>query len=120
MKYNDNEQIKDYIKLLMTQEKVTYKELADRVGTSQQNIYKILNKNQLKFDDVKKVCDALGYKFSFNIVKEHDSGEKDPFLNALAAMDIVEEMKVQLSKIKESSKEMENKINEFDNKTVDK
>lgn len=120
MLYKDSEQIKDFIKLLMTNEKVTYRELAERIGTSQQNLYKILNKNQLKFDDVKKVCDALGYKFFFNITKEIDSQEKDPFINALSALDMVDEMRMQLSKIKESSERMENKLKEYDNKKVDK
>lgn len=120
MLYKDSEQVKDFIKLLMTTEKVTYRELADRVGTSQQNLYKILNKNQLKFDDVKKVCDALGYKFSFNITNESNNEEKDTFVNMLSALDMMDDLKIQLSKIKESSEQMENKIKEYHNKRVDK
>lgn len=110
MVYKNNEQIKEFIRMIMAKEKVTYKELAEKTGTSQQNIYKTLNKNQLKFDDVSKVCCALGYKFSFNIVKEHDNNDNDPFLGVLSAMDKLDDMKLKLSEMKSTMDFMSNEI----------
>lgn len=121
MKYRDNEQLKEYIRLIMKHEGVTYKELGEKIGTSQQNVYKMLNKNQLKFDDVLKVCDALGYKFSINIVKENGEGvEKDPYVQALSAMDGLAEMRIEIAKIKEAHEQMLEEIHEINNKKGEK
>lgn len=65
--YIDNEQVKNIIKELMQEKNYSYRDLSEKMGTSQQNIHKLLNKNQLKLDDVKNFCDALGYKFKFEI-----------------------------------------------------
>lgn len=116
MRYKDNEQLKEYIRIIMKHENVTYKELGEKIGTSQQNVYKMLNKNQLKFDDVLKVCNALGYKFSINIVKEDGEGaEKEPYIQALSAMDRVEEMRIELSKIKETYEKVLEQIEGINN-----
>lgn len=79
MKYINNEQVKELIKKIMEKEKVTYRDLADKLGTSQQNMYSIINKKQLKFDDVLMVCNALGYTFEIEISKGNESitGEDD-------------------------------------------
>lgn len=120
MRYKDNEQLKEYIRIIMKHEDVTYKELGERIGTSQQNAYKMLNKNQLKFDDVLKVCNALGYKFSINIVKENgDGAEKEPYIQALSAMDGLAEVRMEIAKIKETHEQMLGKINEINNRKVD-
>lgn len=47
MRYRDNEQVKDIIKEIMENEKVSYRDLAEKLNTSQQNIYSIINKKQL-------------------------------------------------------------------------
>lgn len=120
MRYRDNEQLKEYIRLIMKHENVTYKELGEKIGTSQQNVYKMLNKNQLKFDDVLKVCDALGYKFSINIVKENGEGaEKEPYIQALSAMDGLEEIRMELAKMKESYGKVLEEIHEINNQKDD-
>lgn len=120
MRYKDNEQLKEYIRIIMKHENVTYKELGEKIGTSQQNVYKMLNKNQLKFDDVLKVCNALGYKFSINIVKENgDGAEKDPYIQALSAMDGLAEVRMEIAKIKETHEQMLEEINEINNRKVD-
>lgn len=121
MRYTDNEQLKEYIRVIMKHEGVTYKELGERIGTSQQNVYKMLNKNQLKFDDVLKVCEALGYKFSINIVKENGEGvEKEPYVQALSAMDGLEELRVELAKVKESHEQMLEQIQHINNQKREK
>jgi len=78
MRYKNNEQVKDVIKKLMADENVSYRDLAEKIGTSQQNIYSILNKKQLKLDDVNLVCKALGYTFDIRVVKE-DGVEDESF-----------------------------------------
>lgn len=78
MIYENNEQVKNIIKNIMKKEDVTYDDIAAKTdGGSRQNAYKTLNKNQLKLDDVKKFCDALGYKFEINIVKETEELKYD-------------------------------------------
>lgn len=111
MQYRDNEQLKEYIRVIMKHENITYKELGEKIGTSQQNVYKMLNKNQLKFDDILKVCNALGYKFSVNIVKENGDGvEKEPYIQALSAMDGLSDVRMEIAKIKESYEQILGKI----------
>lgn len=73
MIYESNEQIRQVIKDMMKKENVTYDDLAVRFHSSRQNAYKLLNKNQLKLDDIKKFCEILGYTFEINITK----GNKD-------------------------------------------
>lgn len=63
MIYDNNEQVKESLKLLMDENGVSYKDLADKLGTSQQNVYKMFKKQQLKLDDVEKICSVLNYKF---------------------------------------------------------
>ena len=105
----------------MRHEDITYKELGEKIGTSQQNIYKMLNKNQLKFDDVLKVCNALGYKFSINIVKENGEGaEKEPYIQALSAMDGLEDVRMELAKMKESYGKVLEQIEKINNQKDDK
>jgi DNA-binding Xre family transcriptional regulator len=121
MRYKDNEQLKEYIRLIMRHENITYKELGEKIGTSQQNVYKMLNKNQLKFDDVLKVCNALEYKFSINIVKENGEGvESEPYIQALSAMDGLEDMRMELAKMKESYEKVLEQIEEINNQKDDK
>lgn len=121
MRYKDNEQLKEYIRLIMRHENITYKELGEKIGTSQQNVYKMLNKNQLKFDDVLKFCNALEYKFSINIVKENGEGvESEPYIQALSAMDGLEDMRMELAKMKESYEKVLEQIEEINNQKDDK
>lgn len=72
MFYENNEQVKEKIKELMAEQGETYRSLAEKLNTSQQNIYKILNKNQLKLDDVLMVCNALGVQFCINFYSPND------------------------------------------------
>lgn len=59
MIYDNNDQVKESLKLLMNENGISYKELADKLGTSQQNVYKMFKKQQLKLDDVAKICSVL-------------------------------------------------------------
>lgn len=77
MIYENSEQIKECIKRIMADEKVSYNELAMRMGGTKQNAYKLLNKMQLKLDDVKIIAEALGYKVEINIIKENEQAETD-------------------------------------------
>jgi len=72
MFYESNEQIKEQIRKLMVEKGETYRSLAEKLNTSQQNIFKILNKNQLKLDDVLMVCNALGIQFCINFYSPND------------------------------------------------
>lgn len=67
MLYENNEQVKELIKKLMAEKQMNYEKIAEKLGTSRQNLYKILNKNQLKLDDIKKICQALDQNFYIQI-----------------------------------------------------
>lgn len=69
MIYENNEQVKRIIKNIMDENNITYDKIAVLLDSTKQNIHKILNKNQLKLDDVKRFCDVLGYRFEIDIVK---------------------------------------------------
>lgn len=77
MKYESNEQVKEIIKNIMKDENVSYRDLAHKLGTSQQNIHSAMNKKQLKLDDVSNFCEALGYTFEIKIVKNGKSVTND-------------------------------------------
>lgn len=69
MIYENNTQIIDIFREIMRTDKITYDEIADRMGCTKQNAYKIINKNQIKLDDVKRLCNILGCKFEIGISK---------------------------------------------------
>ncbi|WP_024347390.1 helix-turn-helix domain-containing protein [Lacrimispora indolis] len=95
MLYEDNEQVKELIKSLMAEKNISYRSLANKLDTSQQNIYKILNKKQLKLDDVLMVCKALDMSFYINFVSPNDE------------IDVYEELELLKTAYKEAKKLIE-------------
>lgn len=77
MIYIDNTQLIATIKELQLRKNYTQKQLAMAIGISPANLSNILkNKKSLTFDDVNKICNALGYKLDYSFL-DTDNTSKD-------------------------------------------
>lgn len=59
MEYLNNEQIKKYIDKILIDKSITKVELANRMDCKPQQLNNILNKRNLAFRDVQRICNAL-------------------------------------------------------------
>ena len=52
------------IRCILEEEKMTQQDLADRMGTSRQNVSQLLNRNakSMRYDSFAKTVSALGYE----------------------------------------------------------
>lgn len=72
MTYTDNKQLKDYINTSIDKTGLKKRFIADTMGLNNpQQLNNILNKEHITFDDVKRICDAIGYKLTINIVPKN-------------------------------------------------
>lgn len=70
MIFKSNEQIKDEFNKLLIDEKVTKKDLAQRIDVSPQHLQNILNKKNLSFEDMYRLLSALGYDLEIEFKKK--------------------------------------------------
>ena len=78
MIYIDNTQLIATIKELQLRKNYTQKQLAMAIGISPANLSNILkNKKSLTFDDVNKICNALGYKLDYSFIITDNTSTKD-------------------------------------------
>lgn len=68
--YDNTIQLKRFIKRLLRNEGIKQIEIAEQMNTTKQNLYKLLNKKTLNFDDLKKLCDILGYDIVIKLEKK--------------------------------------------------
>ena len=59
--YKDNEQIVIEIKKLMLENKISQREIADKMNIKPQGLTKILNKKHFGFEDAERILSAMGY-----------------------------------------------------------
>lgn len=59
----------EQIKIILNREGKTVEQLALDLGTTKQNLYQQFKRNNFKENDMKKICDILGYEISINIDK---------------------------------------------------
>lgn len=104
--YIDNDQIRNYLLELMKNENMTYKQLGEKLNTSPQNAHKMICKNQLKLDDVSKICSALGYNFYFDIYKNNEK-EKGLYQTQ------IDEINLALKRISENAESLNNAFKEM-------
>lgn len=71
MKYTTTSEIIHDIKVKMKQDNIKNKDLAERLGKSQNTINNILNDDSrnITFNYLKDICDALGYDIDIDIKK---------------------------------------------------
>ena len=68
--YNDNEQMKKLINTIIKDNGIKKTFIADNLNISRSNLNSLLNKKNITLDDLKKICDVLGYEIEININKK--------------------------------------------------
>lgn len=69
--------ISEKIKILLKRKCMTARELAERLGTSPQNLQNKLTRDNFKFNDIVEIAEALGVRFVYDFEEKKDQGEKD-------------------------------------------
>lgn len=59
--YENHDQILIEIKKLMLENKITQRQIADKLDMKPQGLTKLMNKKNFCFDDAAKILDAIGY-----------------------------------------------------------
>lgn len=72
--YKDNEQIVIEIKKLMLENKISQREIADKMNIKPQGLTKILNKKNFGFEDAEKILSAMGY----NLMVDFQNSQTQP------------------------------------------
>ena len=67
--YTDNGQLKIELKKMIIDSGSTQKEVAANMGCKPQQYTNIVNKENLSFKDVKRICNAAGYKLIIDFKK---------------------------------------------------
>lgn len=83
--YKDNEQIVIEIKKLMLENKISQREIADKMNIKPQGLTKILNKKNFGFEDAKKILSAMGYDLVIDFQISHPDQESHTGLESLEA-----------------------------------
>ncbi len=66
----DDLKISEIIGILCKREGITKKELAERMGTTRQNLNYLLNKDNFRINEIIKIADCLGYTFNYSFDKK--------------------------------------------------
>lgn len=68
--YTDNKQLKNEIKKAIIDNNTTSKAIADKLGMSPQTYQHLINKKQLSFSDVNRICGAMSCSIAIDIIKK--------------------------------------------------
>lgn len=71
-KFVDNEKLKEEVKKALSENGYLAKEIAEKMGVKPQQYNNILNKENLAFRDVKRICDAMDCDLMIEIVKREE------------------------------------------------
>lgn len=63
MIYTDRDKLVIEVKKIMLEKGISQKALADKLGIMPQSLVKVWEKKNFSFEDLKKICDALGVDF---------------------------------------------------------
>ena len=84
--YENNEQIVVEIKKLMLEDRVSQREIAEKLNIKPQGLTKLLSKKNFGFEDAQKILSAMGYQLIIDFNKcdqlhgsSHYSFEYDSF-----------------------------------------
>lgn len=72
--YENNEQIVIEIKKLMLENKISQREIADKMNIKPQGLTKILSKKNFGFEDAEKILSAMGYNLVVDFMERDGSG----------------------------------------------
>lgn len=67
--YEDNEQIVIEIKKLMLENKVSQREISEKLNITPQGLTKLLNKKNFGFEDAQKILGTMGYELFLDFRK---------------------------------------------------
>lgn len=73
--YKDSEQFLIELKKLMLENKITQREIADKLNIKPQGLTKLLNKKNFSFEDAQKILSAMGYNLIVDF--QHSSVASD-------------------------------------------
>ena len=65
IKYIDGKQMKNEIKKIIIDNGTTQKNVAEKMGMLPQTFVSMLNKQNISFNDVKRICDTMGIELYF-------------------------------------------------------
>ena len=68
--YETNEQLIIELKKLMLENKVSQRQIAERLGITPQGLTKLSNKKNFSFEDASKIADAMGYQLEISFHKK--------------------------------------------------
>jgi transcriptional regulator with XRE-family HTH domain len=69
MKYTDNKQIREMVRMECLRQNVSLAEIARRLGMIPQSLNGVLGKKHISLDDVQRIADALDCDLYIGIVK---------------------------------------------------
>lgn len=67
--YEDNEQIVIEIKKLMLENRISQREISERLNITPQGLTKLLNKKNFGFEDAQKIIGTMGYELYLDFRK---------------------------------------------------
>lgn len=68
--YNDNKQMKELINTIIKDNGIKKTFIAEQLNITKGSFQNLLNKKNITLDDLKKICDVLGYEIEINIKKK--------------------------------------------------
>ena len=60
------------IKKILIEEELTQAQLAEKIGTSQQNINAKIRRDNFNEKEIKEIANALGYELKIEFIKKND------------------------------------------------
>ena len=73
--YKNNEQIAIEIKKIMLDNKITQREVAQRLGIKPQGLTKMLSKKNFGLEDARKILSVMGYELIVDFKSNENSEE---------------------------------------------
>lgn len=70
LNYNDNKQMKELINNIIKDNGIKKTFIAEQLNITKGSFQNLLNKKNITLDDLKKICDVLGYQIEINIKKK--------------------------------------------------
>lgn len=70
IQYNNNNDIKDFIKYILKDNGIKQVDIMEKLDINKSAWRSIINKKNITLDDLKKICDVLGYEIEINIKKK--------------------------------------------------
>lgn len=68
--YNDNKQMKELINAIIKDNGIKKTFIAEQLNITKGSFQNLLNKKNITLDDLKKICNVLGYEIEINIKKK--------------------------------------------------